>query len=174
MNRSDYEISKDQFDAVIFDMDGVVTRTEHVHAAAWKRMFDQFLADYEDASEATAPFDSAADYSRYVDGKPRYDGVRDFLASRGIELSEGTPDDPPERQTVRGLGNRKNGYFREVLEEQGAERYESTVDLIDRLHRAGIKTAIISASRNARQVLKASDTADLFDARVDGLDAEEL
>jgi len=167
-------ISPEQFDAVIFDMDGVVTRTADLHATAWKEMFDHFLAGYAGSASSTAPFDIDRDYSHYVDGKPRYDGVRDFLASRGITLPEGSPGDPPTRQTVCGLGNRKNDYFQDVLGEKGAERYESTVALIERLHRAGLKTAIISASKNARQVLKASQTDTLFDARIDGINAEQL
>lgn len=168
-------ISPRQFDAVIFDMDGVVTRTAHLHAAAWKRMFDNYLIEVAARKgRQCEPFDIATDYPRYVDGKPRYDGVRDFLASRGIELREGTPDDEPERETVCGLGNRKNRYFNEVLEEQGAKSYDSTVAFIRALKKAGIKTAIISASRNARRVLASAGVSHLFEARVDGLDAEEL
>jgi alpha,alpha-trehalase len=168
-------ISPEKFDAVIFDMDGVVTRTAHVHAAAWKRMFDTYLARLAtDSGKEFEPFSVEEDYTRYVDGKPRYDGVRDFLRSRGIELPEGTPEDPPERETVCGLGNRKNINFQRELEEKGAEVYETTVEFIRQLHRAGIKTAIISASKNAREVLAAAGVTDFFDVRVDGLDAVEL
>jgi len=168
-------ITRSDFDAVIFDMDGVVTRTAHVHAAAWKKMFDAYLDEVAARTgQNHKPFSVEKDYTRYVDGKPRYDGVRDFLASRGIELPWGTVDDGPENETVRGLGNRKNAYFRQVLEEQGAEVYETTTALIDRLHAAGIKTAIISASKNARTVLGSAGVLDIFDARVDGLDAEEM
>lgn len=168
-------ISPLDFDAVIFDMDGVVTRTAHVHAAAWKRMFDSYLDQRSRAKgETYAPFSIEKDYTRYVDGKPRYDGVRDFLRSRNIELPQGAPDDPPDRETVCGLGNRKNGYFQKVLEERGAERYESTAVFIRQLHRAGIKTALISASKNAPAVLASAGAMDLFEARVDGLDAEKL
>lgn len=166
-------ISPEQFDAVIFDMDGVVTQTAHVHAAAWKKMFDTYLAARGACSgESYAPFSIQHDYTRYVDGKPRYDGVRDFLAARGIRLPEGNSADADDVETVRGLGNRKNAYFQQVLDEQGAECYDTTVALIRQLHDAGIKTAIISASKNARAVLTAAGVDDLFDARVDGLDAE--
>ncbi len=168
-------ISSQEFDAVIFDMDGVVTRTAHVHAAAWKKMFDNYLAEQAERSgDHYEPFSVEQDYTRYVDGKPRYDGVRDFLKSRGIELPEGHQDDGPEKETVRGLGNRKNGYFQQQLQEKGAKSYDSTVSLIKQLKEAGIKTAIISASKNARQVLQSAGVEELFDARVDGLDAEEL
>ncbi len=170
-----FTISPQQFDAVIFDMDGVVTETAHVHAAAWKKMFDNYLVDLAARKgRRYEPFDVATDYTRYVDGKPRYDGVRDFLASRDIELREGSKDDDPDQETVCGLGNRKNRYFNEVLEENGAKSYDSTVRFIKDLKQAGIKTAIISASKNARKVLASAGVADLFDARVDGLDAEEM
>jgi len=167
-------ISKEDFDAVIFDMDGVITRTADVHFRAWKKMFDDYLRergqrDGRDYGE----FDEAA-YNRFVDGKPRVDGVRDYLASLGIELPEGNPDDPPERETVQGLGNRKNADFNRVLDAQGVKRYESTVRFIEDLHRCGIRTAIISSSKNARRVLASAGVTDLFDARVDGQDALEL
>ncbi len=175
MTADRHTISPEQFDAVIFDMDGVVTRTAHVHAAAWKKMFDEYLAKRaQNSGEDDRPFSVEHDYNRYVDGKPRYDGVRDFLRSRGIELPEGSSADSPDLETIRGLGNRKNSYFQQVLEEKGAKRYETTADLIGQLRKAGIKTAIISASKNARAVLASADATDLFDARVDGLDAEEL
>ncbi|MGW8311922.1 MAG: trehalose-phosphatase [Desulfuromonadales bacterium] len=168
------KLSRQLFDAVIFDMDGVVTRTADVHAAAWKQIFDAYLAERAARTgEKHAPFSIARDYTRYVDGKPRYDGVRDFLASRGIELPEGSTADGPDQATICGIGNRKNRVFQQVLEVQGADRYESTVTLIQHLHAAGIKTAIISASKNARAVLKAAGVDNLFDARVDGCDAEE-
>jgi len=174
VNQAKTRISPQKFDAVIFDMDGVVTETAHVHAAAWKKMFDTFLEERaEQSGKEFQPFAVDPDYNRYVDGKPRYDGVRDFLKSRGIELPEGSSDDDPDRETVRGLGNRKNRYFQQQLEEKGAKSYGSTVALIEHLKQAGIRTAIISASKNARKVLAAAGVADLFDARVDGLDAQE-
>ena len=168
-------ISPRQFDAVIFDMDGVVTRTADLHAEAWKKMFDNYLMEVAARTgQRYEPFDVATDYTRHVDGKPRYDGVRDFLASRKIEILEGTAEDDPDRETVCGLGNRKNRYFNEILEKQGARRFDSTVELIRELKSVGFKTAIISASKNARKVLASAGLTDLFDVRIDGLDAEEL
>jgi trehalose 6-phosphate phosphatase len=162
-------------DAVVFDMDGVITDTASVHAAAWKRLFDRYLQDrVERTGERFEPFDADEDYRRYIDGKPRYDGVRSFLASRGIELPEGDPDDPPDRETVCGLGNRKNDFFLEHLREHGAEPYPSTVELVRELRARGVRTAAISASRNMSEVLEAAGVAELFPVRVDGLVAEEL
>lgn len=156
-------------DAVIFDMDGVVTDTASVHAAAWKDVFDEFLRPRGDP----VPF-SGEDYRRYVDGRPRYDGVRGFLASRGITLPEGDPSDPPDRQTVCGVGNRKNARFLELLREQGAASYPSTVRLVRQLGERGVATAVISASRNMREVLASAGLAELFAAKVDGVDADRL
>jgi alpha,alpha-trehalase len=167
------DLSRDGIDAVIFDMDGVVTRTATLHAAAWKRLFDDFLKARLAPAEALRPFD-VEDYRRYVDGKPRYDGVSSFLASRGITLPYGTPGDPPEEATVSGLGNRKDIYFWQLVEEKGVEAFESTVELIRRLRAAGIKTGIFSASRNAESILSAANVLTLFDAKVDGADADEL
>jgi trehalose-phosphatase len=175
MIASEIKISRALFDAAIFDLDGVVTRTAKVHAAAWKEMFDEFLHDHAERSgEPFEPFDIDEDYLRHVDGKPRYDGVRGFLSSRDIDLPWGEPDDPPGKETVCGLGNRKNRRFREMLAERGAERYESTVTFIRRLRDAGIATGVISASKNCREVLGAAGVADLFDVRVDGVDAERM
>lgn len=163
-----------QFDAVIFDMDGVITDTAEVHAAAWKRLFDGYLAGRSGwTGVQERPFD-ADDYRRFVDGRSRQDGVRGFLASRGIHLPEGEPDDPPDRETVRGLGNRKNRDFVAVLRQQGARPFGSSVALVRALRAAGVATAVISASRNAREVLEAAGVADLFDARVDGAVAGRL
>src|SRR5919198_654411 len=162
-------IDRGRIDAVVFDMDGVVTDTASVHAAAWKRLFDEVLAQ-----RGQPPFDADAEYRRYVDGKPRYDGVRDFLASRGITLAEGESSDPPERETVRGLGNRKNNYFLTELRENGARAYETTVALVQELQRAGAGTAIISASRNLDEVLAAAGVGDLFAVKVDGRATEDL
>lgn len=161
--------------AVVFDMDGVLTDTARVHAAAWKQTFDEYLESRAQAGgERARKFDDDEDYRRYVDGKPRYDGVRSFLASRGIELDEGDPGDPPDRQTVCGLGNRKNRLFLERLREHGAERFEDAVELIRRLGEAGIRTGAISASRNAKEVLEAAGMSGLLEARVDGAVADEV
>ncbi len=134
-------------DAVIFDLDGVVTDTARVHARAWKQMFDQYLGRRaRDRGEDFEAFDSVGDYKRYVDGKPRYDGVRSFLESRGIELERGQPDDDPERETVCGLGNRKNKIFLERLRGEGVERFEDAVQCFRMLREAGIRMAVITAS----------------------------
>ena len=168
------ELARSRLDAVIFDVDGVVTRTASVHAAAWKELFDAFLRSRLAAGEALRPFDAEEDYRRYVDGKPRYDGVESFLASRGISLPRGEPGDPPEAETVCGLGNRKDAYFWRLVERDGVAPFETTVDLVRRLRAAGVKTGVFSASRNAEAVLAAAGVRDLFDAKVDGRDAEEL
>lgn len=160
-------------DAVIFDLDGVVTDTAAVHEASWKQLFDEYLqARAEREAEAFRPF-TGADYREYVDGKPRYDGVRSFLSSRGIRLPEGSPEDPPDTETVCGLGNRKNTMFQQRLAE-GIEAYPTSVDLIQGLRARGIATAIVSSSRNAAAVLDAAGISDLFDTRVDGSVAAEL
>jgi alpha,alpha-trehalase len=168
-------ISTARFDAVIFDLDGVVTQTSAVHAAAWKRLFDAFLADRAAASgEPFTPFDLEADYRLHVDGKPRYDGVHDFLASRGIELPWGAPSDPPGAQTVCGLGNRKDALFTAEVREHGVHTYPSTIALIHRLHEAGLGVGLMSSSRNTAMVLEATGTTGLFDQRVDGVVSDEL
>ncbi len=163
------------FDAAIFDLDGVVTRTARVHAAAWKRLFDEYLeARAQKAGEAFRPFDSGNDYTRFVDGKPRYDGVRCFLESRDIWLPEGAALDPPDRETIAGLGNRKNRYFHESLEAEGVEVFEDTVALLGRLRKEGVRTALVSSSRNGRAVLAAAGLDKLFDVCIDGNDLAEL
>jgi beta-phosphoglucomutase family hydrolase len=162
-------------DAVIFDTDGVLTDTASVHAAAWKELFDAFLAEHSRRTgEPLRGFDIEADYRPYVDGKPRYDGVRDFLRSRGIELPEGDPDDPPEAETVCGLGNRKNQAFLRRLETDGAQAFAPAVELVRALKDDGVGVAVISASRNMAAVLAAAGLDGLFDAAVDGIAAAEL
>lgn len=163
------------FDAVIFDMDGVVTQTALVHAAAWKRLFDDYLSDRA-ARTGTAfiPFDAEAEYRRHIDGVPRYDGVRRFLASRGITLPEGTPADPPSAETVCGLGNRKNAFFLERMAQDGVRPFATTVDVITSVRERGLRTAVISASENATDVLASADVLELFDVKVDGTDAARL
>ena len=163
------------FDAVVFDMDGVVTQTATVHAAAWKALFDAFLEKRAQRSgEPFRPFDVGSDYLPYVDGKARYDGVRDFLASRGVTLPWGDPSDPPDAETVCGLGNRKNDYFLRIVAEKGVQPFATTVALIHQLHEAGVRTAIISASKNASAILDAAGVRELFEAQVDGTVAEQL
>ena len=160
---------------MIFDMDGVITDTASVHAEAWKRLFDEYLRERAvRTGEPFVPFDADGDYRRYIDGKGRFDGVRSFLASRRIELPEGDPNDPPDRETVCGLGNRKNEMFLEHLRHHGAQPYPSTVALVRELQTRGIGTAAISASRNMTEVLDAAGLGDLFTVKVDGTDLDEL
>lgn len=162
-------------EAVIFDLDGVVTRTAEVHAEAWKQLFDEYLAARaQRLGELFEPFDRRSDYLRFVDGKPRSDGVASFLESRGIELPLGCPRDPEEHETVCGLGNRKNRYFLEALERAGAASYPTTIELIATLRERGVRIAIVSSSRNCVAVLEAAGIRELFEVKVDGLDAAEL
>ncbi|MFL5799431.1 MAG: HAD family hydrolase [Actinomycetota bacterium] len=159
---------------VVFDTDGVMTDTASVHSAAWKEMFDELLTRRAQSSgEPFRPFEHE-DYLRYVDGRPRYDGVRSFLRSRGIEVPEGDPSDPPDRETVCGLGNRKDQRFLEVIRKRGVRRFESSVALVEELRRRGVRVAVVSASRNMREVLDAAGIRDLFGATVDGVDSERL
>ncbi|MCP9989476.1 MULTISPECIES: beta-phosphoglucomutase family hydrolase [Streptomyces] len=160
----------EDIEACLFDLDGVVTNTAVVHAAAWKEMFDAFLRERD--GEGFAPF-TAADYDTYVDGRPRADGVRTFLRSRGIELPEGGPDDPPAAATVHGLGNRKNELLLTKIRTDGVEPYDSTLRYLRAVRAHGLRTAIVSSSANCRDVLRSIDAEDLFDARIDGVVAAE-
>ncbi|MFJ2696075.1 beta-phosphoglucomutase family hydrolase [Streptomyces rochei] len=160
----------DSIRACLFDLDGVVTKTAVVHAAAWKETFDAFLRERDGAD--FRPF-TDSDYDEYVDGRPRADGVRTFLASRGIELPEGDPDDPPDARTVNGVGNRKNELVLEKIRTDGVETYEGTLRYIDAVRAAGLATAIVSSSANTRDVLRSIDAERLFDVRVDGVVARE-
>ncbi len=153
--------------ACLFDMDGVLTDTASVHAEAWKRMFDEYLR--ERLGPDAEPFDIARDYGQYVDGKPREDGVRDFLSSRGIELPEGTPDDPPDTDTIYGVGKRKNVLVLKLIEERGVDVYEGSVKFVDAARAAGLKTAVVSSSANTKLILDSAGIADRFEARVDGV-----
>lgn len=163
------------FDAVIFDLDGVITKTALVHSTAWKKMFDAFLKSWSDKhGEPFRAFDYKNDYLPYVDGRPRYDGVRAFLESRGITLPYGTPDDNPDMETVCGLGNRKNLAFNEVLQRDGVETYPTTVELIRKLKAEDIKVGVASSSKNCKAVLEAAGILHLFETRVDGVVSAEL
>ena len=162
-------VSRDQYDAVLFDLDGVITNTAKLHAACWKQMFDEYLQNRaSERGEAFRPFDLATDYRLYLDGKPRFDGVRDFLASRGIKLPEGHSDDPPRVETVRGLGNRKNELVADAIERIGVEAYEGSVRFINQLRRDGFKVALVTSSENCTAVLRAAKLDSLFDVQVDG------
>ncbi|MFF1556072.1 beta-phosphoglucomutase family hydrolase [Streptomyces sp. NPDC058279] len=161
----------EEIQACLFDLDGVVTKTAVVHAAAWKETFDAFLREREGAG--FRPFDPVADYDEYVDGRPRADGVRTFLDSRGIRLPEGAPDDPPDAQTVHGVGNRKNRLVLKKIHDQGVEAYAGTLRYIEAARGKGLKTAIVSSSANTLDVLHSIGAEHLFDTRVDGVVAAE-
>ena len=170
-------ITRDKYDAVLLDLDGVITDTANLHAACWKQMFDEHLQKRAtERGEAFRPFDLATDYRLYVDGKPRLDGVRDFLTSRGIHLPEGSPDDPPQVETVGGLGNRKNDLVNEVIEDKGVKPYEGSVQFIHYLRRHGFKIAVVTSSQNCAAVLKAVKLDACFDVQVDGnmIQAQQL
>jgi beta-phosphoglucomutase family hydrolase len=163
------EITRNKYDAVLLDLDGVITDTANLHAACWKQVFDEYLRKRAaHGAEAFRPFDLDADYLLYVDGKPRFDGVRDFLASRGMQLPDGSHDDPPDAETVGGLGNRKDDLVHKAIEETGVQPYEGSVRLIHQLHRDGFKIAVVTSSQNCEAVLKATRLDGFFDARVDG------
>jgi alpha,alpha-trehalase len=169
------DVDLDRYDAMLFDLDGVITRTATVHAAAWKAMFDDFLRSWaHDHGTAFVPFDIDTDYVSHIDGRRRYDGVRAFLASRGIELPDGTPADGDGVMTVAGLGNRKDHFFNEQLQAGGVEVFDDTVLLVRRLHTAGKAIAVVSASENCVPVLQRAGIDDLFPVRVTGIDANRL
>ena len=154
------------FDAVILDMDGVITKTARVHAKAWKKMFDDFLEKRE--GENFRPLDIKTDYAKYIDGIPRLDGIRGFLKSRNIDIPEGTPDDEPEKNTVHGLGKRKNKIFRDVIEQDGVQVYEDAVQMINTWKNDNVKLAVISSSRNCKYIMEKTGLEDKFEVRVDG------
>src|SRR5271166_1503226 len=159
--------------ACLFDLDGVLTQTAKVHAAAWQQMFDDYLrARATRTSTEFVAFDPVGDYDEYVDGKPRYDGVRSFLASRGIELAEGQADDPPGTETIHGLGNRKNEIVLRLIHEHGVEPYAGSVAYVKAARDAGLRRAVVSSSSNCRDVLHAAGIEDLFEEIVDGVLAE--
>ncbi|NGX43441.1 MAG: putative glycosyl hydrolase [Chlamydiae bacterium] len=168
-------ISPKKHHAVIFDLDGVITKTASVHATAWKRLFDEFLKNHADTEgHPFEPFDPEADYLKYVDGKPRYEGIESFLKSREIEIPLGDPDDPPEQQTICGMGNKKNKMFVEELERSGVEVFPSSIELIKQLRKRGIKTALISSSKNCTPIINKVGAAHLFDAKIDGIDTAKM
>jgi beta-phosphoglucomutase family hydrolase len=152
--------------ACLFDLDGVLTDTATVHAAAWKEMFDEFLVSQ---ARKHAPFDLESDYEQFIDGKQRFDGVRSFLASRGIQLPEGTPNDPRGADTIGGLGNRKNELVLALIRSRGVQAYDGSVRFVLAVREAGLRRAVVSASANCREVLEAAGIADLFEVVVDGI-----
>jgi beta-phosphoglucomutase family hydrolase len=168
-------IATGQVDAVLFDLDGVLTSTAKIHAKCWKTMFDEFLGRRSAAGkEPFRPFDIETDYKLYVDGKLRYEGVRSFLASRSISLPEGTPEDPPVAETVCGLGNSKDELVKAAIDAGEVESYPGSVALVRRLRQQGIRTAVVSSSNNCEAVLRVAGMLDLFETRVDGLVASKL
>ncbi|WP_127545239.1 HAD family phosphatase [Actinoplanes sp. OR16] len=158
----------------LFDLDGVLTQTALVHNAAWKQTFDSFLELWSERhGQPFVPFDSGTDYHRYVDGRQRADGVRTFLASRGITLPEGTPDDTPDQETVNGVGNRKNVLVLQKIAEGAVQVYPGSVEYLKAAKEAGLRRAVVSASANCKDVLEAAGIADLLEVRVDGVVARE-
>jgi beta-phosphoglucomutase family hydrolase len=161
----------DGIKACLFDLDGVLTQTAKVHAQAWKQTFDEYLKKRD--GDAFKPFDKVADYDEYVDGLPRYDGVRNFLKSRGIDLPEGSPDDPDDKETICGIGNRKNDLVLELIKRDGVQAYEGSVRFVKAARGTGLRRAVVSSSANCRDVLIAAGIEDLFEARIDGKVADE-
>ncbi|MGB3223994.1 MAG: beta-phosphoglucomutase family hydrolase [Desulforhopalus sp.] len=162
-------INKTHFDAVLFDLDGVVTETAKVHAACWKKLFDEFLIEHAiHTGQAFIPFDIAEDYNRYVDGKLRQEGVSSFLQSRRIQLPLGEPEDTAGQTTIWGLGNRKDDMFMTILRENGVDILEDGMALVHHVRSEGIKTGVVSSSKNCQAVLIAANIEKYFDVRVDG------
>jgi beta-phosphoglucomutase family hydrolase len=159
--------------ACLFDLDGVLTQTAKVHAAAWKQTFDEYLQRRAaERGEEFIPFDPVADYDEYVDGKPRADGVRSLLTARGIEVPEGAPEDSPDAETIAGIGNRKNEIVLTMIHDQGVEPYEGSMCYVNAVRAAGLRRAVVSSSTNCRDVLAAAGIEDLFEAVIDGHVAE--
>ncbi len=164
-----------RFEALIFDLDGVITQTASIHARAWKRLFDEFLARRPGQTNAAfVPFDLENDYRRYVDGKPRIAGVLGFLATRGIGVAMGAPGDRAEQETAHGLASRKDQYFVELLTHEGVRAFASAEPLLQEARTRGMHTAVASSSHHCAEILRASDLTALFDARVDGIDLDRL
>jgi beta-phosphoglucomutase family hydrolase len=161
-------------EACLFDLDGVLTKTARLHVAAWKEMFDAFLRERsERLGESFVPFDPDLDYGEYIDGKLRYEGVRAFLASRGIDLHDGESSDPPAANTIHGLGNRKNQLVLALIRNEGVETYQGSVAYVYAARAAGLRRAVVSASENARDVLETAGIEDLFEVRIDGVVAAQ-
>ncbi|MBD1396001.1 beta-phosphoglucomutase family hydrolase [Pontibacter sp. JH31] len=168
-------LSEKHIKALILDLDGVVTQTARLHAQAWKRMFDAYLKQRgEKEGKRYEPLDIETDYREYIDGIPRYDGVRNFLKSRGISLPDGTPEDEEEDETVGGLGNLKNMYLQELLKQNGVDVYEDTIAWLKQQKQQGMRTAVISASKNCVDVLHVAGIERLFEEHVDGLQSAAL
>jgi trehalose 6-phosphate phosphatase len=163
------------FDAILCDLDGVITRTALLHATAWKRLFDDYLKTVATHTGSTfKPFELEEDYRLYVDGKPRYDGVRDFLRSRALSLPPGSPHDAPDRETLYGLGNKKDEYFEAALRQSGVVVYPATVRYLRLARAAGLKIAVVSSSHHCRDIISTAGLTALFDARIDGHEIDRL
>ena len=163
------------FDAALFDLDGVITETAVLHAAAWKRLFDEYLERLAARTgSGYEPFDPSRDYRFYVDGKSRYDGVKDFLQSRHVTLPPGSPNDGPDQETIYGLGNKKDGYFEGCLRENGVVVYPGTVRYLHAARTAGLKTAVVSSSHHCREIIQSAGLASLFETRIDGHEIDRL
>ena len=175
MQQLKYMIPAESFEAIIFDLDGVITDTASIHAQAWKRMFDNFLLRHSKRKGVPfKPFEIETDYRLYVDGKPRLDGLKSFLASREINLPEGGPQDPPGMDTILNLGKRKHSDFLKQIREKGVKAYRSAVDLIHKAKKHGLKIAVISSSKSCAMILDAVNLSDFFEVRIDGVDSEIL
>jgi beta-phosphoglucomutase family hydrolase len=168
-----FMVTSDKFDAVLFDLDGVITATARIHASVWKQAFDEFMKRRA-GDKSFEPFDEQSDYEDYVDGKPRYDGAQSFLESRHIDIPHGDPDDSPDTETVCGIANRKTKLFEEALKKDRVDVFEGSVIWIRHLRRAGIKTAVVSSSSHCKAILQNAGISNLFDVRMDGDIAERL
>ena len=164
-----------EYKAVLSDLDGVITKTARLHAAAWKRLFDDYLAQVSAQTRTSfTPFDVEEDYRLHLDGKPRHDGVRDFLTSRGLNLPPGDPSDSADRETLYGMGNKKDTYFEAALRETGVDVYPGTVEFLHLAKRAGVQLAVVSSSHHCAEILEAVGLTPLFDVRVDGHEIDRL
>lgn len=172
MGQARYEFDLTGYRAGVFDLDGVVTDTAGLHARAWARLFDEYLRARDGA--AMRAFDPIHDYLAYVDGKPRYEGVRSFLSSRGITLAEGAPSDAPAQATISGLGNKKSELFNAMLELEGIALFDTTLSFIRQIRSAGLKSALVTSSENGARILERAGISELFDARVDGVDSMRM
>lgn len=163
-----------KYKAAILDLDGVITQTAEIHARAWKKLFDQYNEERNSRNDSTYDdFSIKSDYPKYLDGIPRYDGVKTFLEAKGIKLPYGSPEDEPTAETICGLGNRKNGYFQQALQEKGVTVFEDAVKKIYEWKAKGMKLAVISSSKNCKPILEEAKLIELFDAIVDGLESEK-
>ena len=165
---------QEKLQAFIFDLDGVLTETQKQHIKAWRHMFNAFLKDRAKKNGTEYKPFTVSDYRKYVDGKPRYDGAKDFLESRKLTLPQGRKEDPPDSETVDGLGNRKDKYFEQILDKEGATVYQSSIDFVRYLRRIGIKTAVVSSSKNCGHILRVAHIDNLFEVKVDGNDLDAL